>query len=152
MSLRERIAITGVGETAYSRNSGKSVLALQLEASLKAIDDAGLSPKDIDGIIPYSNSAVVAEDFVTNFGIEDLRFSATTPLGGASCVAAVQCATAAIAAGICNHVLIPVGRNGASQGRIGARVQIKPGKKGSGSITIDYSSLDQLDELLGRLR
>ena len=36
--------------------------------------------------------------------------------------------------------------------RIGARVQIKPGKKGSGSITIDYSSLDQLDELLGRLR
>lgn len=36
--------------------------------------------------------------------------------------------------------------------RIGAKVQIKPGKKGSGRITIDYASLDQLDELLGRLR
>lgn len=37
-------------------------------------------------------------------------------------------------------------------GRIGAKVLIKPGKKGSGKITIDYASLDQLDELLGRLR
>lgn len=36
--------------------------------------------------------------------------------------------------------------------RIGAKVLIKPGKKGSGKITIDYASLDQLDELLGRLR
>jgi len=36
--------------------------------------------------------------------------------------------------------------------RIGAKVSIKPGKKGSGRITIDYASLDQLDDLLGRLR
>ncbi|MFX7977123.1 hypothetical protein ABTK65_19970, partial [Acinetobacter baumannii] len=75
MSLKEKAAITGVGETAYTRMSGKSVLALQLEASLNAIADAGLSPKEIDGIITYSNSPVVAEDFVTNFGISDLRFS-----------------------------------------------------------------------------
>src|SRR5688572_27442820 len=126
MSLKEKGAITGVGETDYSRASGKSVLALQLEASLKAIDDAGLTPKDIDGIIAYAPSAVVAEDFITNFGIPDLRFSASTPMGGASCVAAVQCAIAAISAGICNHVLLPIGRNGASGGRIATRVQQMP--------------------------
>ena len=61
-------------------------------ASLEAIADAGLSPTDIDGVIVYGPSGVVAEDFVTNFGIPDLRFSATTPMGGASAVAAVQCA------------------------------------------------------------
>jgi hypothetical protein len=83
MRLREVGAVTGVGETAYSRDSGRSVLALQLEASLNAIQDAGLDPKDIDGIIPYAGT-VVAEDFVTNFGIPDLRFSATTPLGSKS--------------------------------------------------------------------
>jgi acetyl-CoA acetyltransferase len=125
MSLREKGAVTGVGETAYTRESGRSVLSLQLEASLKAIEDAGLRPADIDGVIPYAGG-VVAEDFITNLGIPDLRFSALTPLGGASCVAAVQCAVAAIAAGICNHVLVPVGRNGASQGRIGVRVQQMP--------------------------
>lgn len=125
MSLKEKGAITGVGETAYSRASSKSVLALQLEASLNAIADAGLTPKDIDGIIAYG-SGVVAEDFITNFGIADLRFSATTPMGGASCVAAVQCAIAAIGAGICHHVLVPLGRNGASGGRIALRVQQMP--------------------------
>ena len=125
MSLKEKGAITGIGETAYSRASGKSVLALQLEASLTAIADAGLTPKDIDGVIVYS-PGLTAEDFITNFGIEDLRFSAVTPMGGASPVAAIQCAIAAISAGICNHVLIPIGRNGSSGTRIGTRVQQMP--------------------------
>jgi acetyl-CoA acetyltransferase len=69
---------------------------------------------------------VVAEDFITNFGISDLRFSATTPMGGASAVAALQCAAAVVAAGICNHVLIPLGRDGWSGARIGSRVQQMP--------------------------
>src|SRR6186997_2818705 len=76
MALKDRGAVTGIGETAYSRNSGKSVVALQMEASLAAIADAGLSPTDIDGIIAYPPSGVVAEDFVTNFGIPDLQCSA----------------------------------------------------------------------------
>jgi len=126
MSLRDRGAITGVGETAYSRNSGRSVVALQMEAALAALADAGLRPTDLDGIIAYATSGVVAEDFVTNFGIPDLRFSATTPMGGASCAAALQCAVAVVGAGICRHVLIPLGRNGASESRIGSRVRQLP--------------------------
>jgi acetyl-CoA acetyltransferase len=126
MSLREAGAITGVGDTEYGRASNRSVWTLQMEASLEAIADAGLTPKDIDGLVTYSISPVVAEDFVTNFGIPDLRFSATTPMGGASCVAAVQCALAAIKAGICRHVLIPMGRNGYSESRIGARIGAMP--------------------------
>jgi acetyl-CoA acetyltransferase len=128
MSLKGKAAITGVGDTRYSRQSGKSVTTLQMEASLAAIRDAGLDPKDIDGVVAYGSMAVVAEDFITNFGIPDLRFSAVTPLGGASAVASIQCAAAAVAAGICNHVLIPIGRNGSSGvgGRIGSRVREMP--------------------------
>jgi len=125
MSLHEKGAVTGVGETTYMRGTDRTPLSLQLEASLNAIADAGLSPRDIDGVIPYGNSAV-AEDFVTNFGIPDLRFSATTPMGGASPVAAIQCAMAAIDAGICNHVLLSLGRTGYSGGRIGTRVTEMP--------------------------
>lgn len=125
-SLMDKCAVTGIGETAYSKNSGKSVVALQMEASLKAIADAGLKPSEIDGVIPYGNLDVVAEEFVTNLGIQDLRFSATTPLGGASAVAAIQAAVAALVAGIANHVLIPIGRNGASGARIGARAAALP--------------------------
>lgn len=125
MSLREKGAVTGVGETEYLRGTDRTALSLQLEASLRAIDDAGLKPTDIDGVIPYGLGAV-AEDFVTNFGIPDLRFSATTPMGGASAVAAIQCAIAAVQAGICNHVLLAIGRTGYSGGRIGMRVQQMP--------------------------
>jgi acetyl-CoA acetyltransferase len=126
MSLKDKCAVTGVGETAYSKNSGKSVVALQMEASLKAIADAGLKPTDIDGVIPYGNLDVVAEEFITNLGIQDLRFSATTPLGGASCVAAIQAAVSALVTGVANHVLIPIGRNGSSGERIGARAADLP--------------------------
>jgi len=125
MSLRETGAITGIGETQYMRGTDRTPLSLQLEASLAAIADAGLKPTDIDGVIPYGHGAV-AEDFITNFGIPDLRFSATTPMGGASAVAAIQCAVAAISAGICNHVLLSLGRTGYSGGRIGTRVQQMP--------------------------
>ncbi len=128
MSLRAKSAITGVGDTRYSKSSGKSVMAMQMEASLAAVRDAGLKPADIDGIIAYGSMSVVAEDFITNFGIPDLKFSATTPLGGASAVSSIQCAAAAIATGVCNHVLVPIGRNGSSGagGRIGSRVREMP--------------------------
>ena len=127
-SLFERGAITGIGETEYSRNSGRSVATLQMEASLKAISDAGLSPTEIDGVIPYATGDTVAEDFVTNLNLADLRYSATTPLGGASVLASVQTAICAIDCGVANHVLIPIGRNGASGvgGRVGSRVQNLP--------------------------
>src|SRR6201996_8080830 len=125
MSLREVGAVTGVGETRYMRGTDRSAVSLQLEASLAAIRDAGLKPSDIDGLIPYGMGAV-AEDFITNFGIRDLRFSATTPMGGASAVASIQCALAVIQAGICRHVLLSLGRTGYSGGRIGSRVQQMP--------------------------
>ena len=126
MTLREKAAITGVGETAYVRGSGKSAFQLQIEASLTAIADAGLTPKDIDGIIPIGITGAPAEEFVTNFGIDDLRFSALTPMGGASSIAAVQCAAAAIAAGLCNHVLIAAGRNSFLGARAGVRIHEMP--------------------------
>jgi acetyl-CoA acetyltransferase len=125
MSLREAGAVTGVGETKYMRGTDRTPVSLAMEASLNAIADAGLKPTDIDGLIPYGAGAV-AEDFVTNFGIPDLRFSATTPMGGASAVASIQCALAVIQAGICKHVLLSLGRTGYSGGRIGTRVQQMP--------------------------
>ncbi len=51
--LCDKAAVSGIGETAYTRGTPKSGLALQLEASLAAIADAGLDPRDIDGVVPY---------------------------------------------------------------------------------------------------
>ena len=46
-ALKDQACIVGVGETAYTRGSGKSVLRLVLEAAKNAIDDAGLAAKTL---------------------------------------------------------------------------------------------------------
>ena len=128
MTLRDKACLTGIGETAYVRGSTKTALELQMAASLKAIRDAGLDPRQIDGVIPIGIVSGTAEDFIDNFGITDLRFSALVPHGGASPAMALQAAAAAVAAGVCNHVLIAFGRNvtGAATTKAGARIHTMP--------------------------
>ena len=131
MSLRDKSCVTGVGETAYVRGSTQTAFELQIESSLKAIADAGLTPKDIDGVIPIGIVGGTADDFIDNFGIPDLRFSALIPHGGASPVMALQCAAAAVAGGACNHVLITFGRNvsrnvGTASNKAGSRIHSMP--------------------------
>ncbi len=108
-------SITGIGETAYCRKpgSGKSQLALQLEACINAIEDAGLKPHEIDGIMPFPNLGK-AEEFAANLGCENLRFSATVNMGGASPVGSLQDAALAVTSGVAKHVLLPAGWNGYS--------------------------------------
>jgi acetyl-CoA acetyltransferase len=127
MSLRDRAAVSGIGETRYVRDTNKSVARLTFEAALAAIADAGLTPRDIDGVVPYAGGGVIAEDFITNFGLPDLRYSALTPMGGASAVAALQNAALAIAGGLANHVLITLGRGSiAAGGRATDRIAQMP--------------------------
>ena len=127
MSLRDQACISGVGETAYVRGSTSTAFELQIESSLAAIRDAGLDPKDIDGVIPIGIVSGTAEDFIDNFGIPDLRFSAVIPHGGASPVIALQAAAAMIAAGVCNHILMTFGRNvTAGANKAGARIHQMP--------------------------
>ena len=127
MSLRDQACVSGIGETAYMRGSSKTAFELQIESSLKAIADAGLKPQQIDGVIPIGIVSGTADDFIENFGITDLRFSAVVPHGGASPVMALQAAAAAVATGACNHVLITFGRNvSAAAHKAGARIHSMP--------------------------
>jgi acetyl-CoA acetyltransferase len=124
-TLRDKAAIVGIGETLYSRNSGMSDIALLLQASVSAIEDAGLSPKDIDGVV-LGYTSVVAEDLMSNFGTKDLAYSASVHLGGASAVASLQSAAMAIATGVATNVLCVAGWNGYSRIRISSGMEGQP--------------------------
>ena len=44
------VAIVGIGETAYTKASGRTAREIGTEAAERAIADAGLEPADIDGL------------------------------------------------------------------------------------------------------
>jgi len=116
-TLKDQACIVGVGETPYTRGTDKSELALMLEASVKAIADAGLTPHDIDGVVPPPSPAT-AEHFAANLGVEDLRYSVTVHMGGASALTALQSAALAVACGVAKNVLVPFGWKGYSSARV----------------------------------
>ncbi len=117
-SLKDQACIVGIGETKYTRGtgSGLSLLALQLRAAASAIENAGLSHKQIDGLMPFPGLGT-AEEFAANLGIENLRYAATINMGGAAPVAALQSAAMAVASGAANYVLIMGGWNAYSGSR-----------------------------------
>ena len=117
--FRDKACIVGIGETTYSRKSGMTNMTLQMTACARAIEDAGLKPSDIDGVLPQS-MGLTAEDMATNLGVKDLRFSSSVSMGGASPCAAIQNGVLAVASGVCNYVLLVSGRNGYSGARTGA--------------------------------
>ncbi|GAB2483338.1 thiolase family protein [Jatrophihabitans fulvus] len=105
--------ITGAGQSAIGRRLGRSSLDLTLDASLKAIDDAGLTRADIDGIATYPGGDAAS---TMGYGgpspylvIEGLRlqprwFSGSAEIPGQ--LGALAQASMALSAGIVRHVLV----------------------------------------------
>ena len=51
--LKDKYCIVGVGETEYSKHSGRSTRAMAVEAVKSAMADAGLKAADVDGMMSY---------------------------------------------------------------------------------------------------
>ncbi|MCC6766092.1 MAG: transporter [Deltaproteobacteria bacterium] len=138
-SLSDRACIVGIGETAYCRapGSGKTQLGIQLEASLAALADAGLSPRQLDGVMPFPNLGS-AEELAANLGIASLRFATTVHMGGAAPVASLQVAAAAVVSGVADYVLLPAGWNGYSGRRARETVAMDVSSLPGGAIARDY--------------
>ena len=83
-SLKDKYCIVGVGETEYSRHSGRSTRAMAVEAVRNAMRDAGLDKTGVDGIMSYQSGDSTFGNFVApDLGIR-LNFYMDVFGGGSS--------------------------------------------------------------------
>ena len=118
---RDKCAVVGVGQTEFSRDSGRSVLSLATEAALKAIADAGLSPSDIDGIVRCDYDTVTAYSLAATLGASGLRYWADTGPGGVAPCMMMGLAVGALMSGQAKAVLAFRSLNGRSEARLGRK-------------------------------
>lgn len=111
---RDRCAIVGIGTTDYSKGSGRSDLTLATQAALDAIDDAGLSVSDIDGIVGCDSNLVKHNDLADSLGIDDLTYWCQVGPGGVAPCGMVGQAIGAIMSGQAECVLLFRALNGRS--------------------------------------
>jgi acetyl-CoA acetyltransferase len=97
----DHIAFVGLGTTPYTRDGDKSLRRLTLEAAMSAIRDAGLTARDVDGIVG-STSTIDAHTVQSGLGIPEVTWSANLRIPFTAMV--IQ-ATNAIHAGVCSTVL-----------------------------------------------
>ncbi|MBI4216325.1 MAG: thiolase [Chloroflexi bacterium] len=118
-NLRDKYCIVGVGETEYSRNSGRTQRALGVEALRAAMGDAGLGPQDVNGMLSYhSNDSVPSPVLAHDLGLR-LDFYMDCSGGGSSIEALIGIAMGVIEAGMCHTVAIYRAMNGYTFARIG---------------------------------
>ncbi len=104
--MKNTYAIVGVGDTPVGKVPEYSKTGLALLAAQRAIRDAGLSHKDIDGVLTSQMGAtfIYSLEIATLLGIQP-QYTTVMELGGATSVCMAQQAMAAIDAGYCHVVL-----------------------------------------------
>ena len=107
-----RAVISGVGQSDVGRRLGRGALDLTIDAALAAIDDAGLTRDDIDGLSSYPGAMAIPPGF-SGPGTPDVQDALRLKLGwhaagpeGPAQLAAVINAVNAVAAGLATHVLV----------------------------------------------
>ncbi|MFT3930275.1 MAG: thiolase family protein [Spongiibacteraceae bacterium] len=104
--------ITGIGQSEVGRPSSRTAMQLTVDACLQAIADAGLKPKDIDGLTTYPGkssegggiSPVGATEAMMALGLTPTWIGAS--IEGHAHMGAIFQAIMAVASGLCRHVLV----------------------------------------------
>ena len=118
-NLRDKYCIVGVGETEFSRGSGRTTRALAAEAIRNAMDDAGITSQQLDGILSYhGGDSTPSTSVMYDLGLRP-NFYMDCSGGGSSTEALVGLAMGAIETGMCDTVAIYRAMNGYSEFRIG---------------------------------
>lgn len=112
-SLTRKAAIVGIAESETGSISGHSPREVIAQVTKRALEDAGLVKDEIDGLCTTQGGMWSLLETGEYLQISP-RFCDSTAIGGSSFEAHVNHATAAIAAGMCQTVLVCMAGTGVS--------------------------------------
>ena len=108
-SLRGKVAIVGAAETEVGKVPHFGATALCVDAARRAMNDAGISKDQVDGLVtcnsmaePYMYHAEVIAEYLQIFP----RYCVSANAGGGTTLSSLHHAATAIASGVCETVLI----------------------------------------------
>jgi acetyl-CoA acetyltransferase len=152
-TLRGKVAVAGIGETAYFKRGQSPDLefVMALKAVLAACEDAGISPHDIDGFASYADDRNQAIRLATALGCTELRFSNMQwGGGGAGGSAAVANAAAAVATGVADCVVVFRALAQGQFGRFGAGTSAAT-VTGGGALSAPYGLMSAAHQFAMRM-
>ncbi|WP_436772175.1 lipid-transfer protein [Yinghuangia sp. YIM S09857] len=121
-SLKGKTAIAGIGATEFSKESGRSELRLAAEAVGAALDDAGIAPSEVDGLVTFTMDTNPEISVAQACGIGDLTFFSRVNFGGGAACGTVAHAAMAVATGLADVVVCYRAFNERSGRRFGSGV------------------------------
>jgi acetyl-CoA acetyltransferase len=142
-SLRGRAAIVGLGETEVGTVPGLSATQMCVKACRLALEDAGLSNRDVDGVITANSWSEPhyyhAEWMAEYLGIKP-RHCLTVATGGGTIISAMHHAVSSIAAGLCRTVLLAAADNWLSAFSRAKMVELMAANAGHPQFEVPFGS------------
>jgi acetyl-CoA acetyltransferase len=132
-----KVAIAGIARSRFYRrgeSEPQTVIELACKAILAALDDAGISPDDLEGFVHMSgglDSALLAQ----TLGVREVKFTVTLTGGGGAAAGTLSVAAAAIKSGSAHVVAIVRSMN---QGVVHFGAAFAPGLKRQPTAESDF--------------
>ena len=109
--IQDRVAIVGIGHLPFAKDIGRPIADTAVEAIQLALDDAGLTAEDVDGMSMLEMEATHEVSIARRLGVRGLRWWDKISYGGGASCATVLHAAAAIASGLATTVVCHRARN-----------------------------------------
>lgn len=104
--LRGKVAIVGYADTPHRRSwPGRTDYGLCAEAAALAIQDAGLEPDDIDGLVTLGGNAQPPGQMADYIGLPNIKMALGSTMAGSSAAAALIATVNLIGSGVVNYML-----------------------------------------------
>jgi acetyl-CoA acetyltransferase len=99
--LKDKVAIVGIGQTGFGKGLADSELSLACQAISAALDDCGIAPAEVDGLVSFTMEPNREVDVARSVGLGEITFFSQIGFGGGAGAGTIVHAAMAVATGQC---------------------------------------------------